>query len=109
MLHVQQHSESLSVIARELSLDISFLAYKPDVGERVAGAANGVADLFSRISPSGVVPRNIPPVLRYTRRSTPEIRSVKWWRSFISAQERGIGQDARVYMGFNEGRILSCI
>ena len=77
---MQPHSAQLSIIAREMALDISSACYTPDVVEHIPGVSNVAADCLSRLSqPDKSVA--IPSYLRSVQRHHCSERNAMWWKA----------------------------
>ncbi len=81
VLHFEGSSPALSLIARELALEVAEAAYRPLLAEHIPGAANVAADALSRLhAPGGHY--KLPGELRTLQQSPVEARPREWYRSF---------------------------
>lgn len=76
-------SAAMSIIARELALDIGDSVYAPDIVEHVSGLLNDTADMLSRkFQPNNVF--RIPSILKNVQEVRLLSHSLSWWRSVDS-------------------------
>ena len=80
VLHFKGSSPALSMIARELALEVAEAAYRPLLAEHIPGAANVSADALSRLhAPGGLY--KLPDELRNVQQASVEARPREWYRS----------------------------
>ena len=73
---------ALSVIAREIALEVAAAAYRPFLVEHVPGVANGVADALSRKAQPGKV-WTLPAALSAAVRVEVPRRGRSWYRALV--------------------------
>ena len=79
---MQPHSQQLGIVARELALDISDVAFVPEIVEHIPGISNVAADALSRQSdPFKRIA--IPSYLTSATRHVCANRTKSWWRSLV--------------------------
>ena len=79
---------ALTLIARELALELGRCEYTPDVVEHIPGVANVIADNLSRrYDPAKSVGWVIPALLRQVPENTLQTRTRQWWRSLCPMAE----------------------
>ena len=79
---MQPHSESLGVIARELTLDIADSVYEPQLVSHTPGVANIAADMLSRKFEPGHH-FSLPHCLAAATETLPAERTTEWWRALV--------------------------
>ena len=77
---MQPKSKSLSVVARELALDLADATYALDFAQHVAGVTNGIADILSRRLQPGKT-FALPHFLHLAKEVLPPARNCEWWRT----------------------------
>ena len=82
---MQPKSASLSVVAREVALDIASSAYAPDFTEHVPGISNIIADELSRKHQPGVSFK-LPKFLFHAKEHVPSPRLEAWWTCYKHRQ-----------------------
>ena len=80
VLNFKGSSPALSLLARELALEVANAAYKPLLAEHIPGVANVTADGLSRLhAPGGKY--QLPQELAKVKRASVERRSRDWYRA----------------------------
>ena len=77
---MQPKSRSLSIVARELALDLADATYALDFAQHVAGVTNGIADSLSRRFQPGKA-FALPHFLHLAKEVPPPVRNREWWRT----------------------------
>lgn len=77
---LKTHSKQLSVIARELALDLGAAAFRPEVAQHLPGISNVIADQLSRRFQPGKV-FALRPSLAKAKAVVPPPRKLSWWKS----------------------------
>ena len=82
LLALKSTGSGPNMIGRELSLDLAFGSYRPNVAAHLPGVANAGPDVLSRL----MMPDNLkvfPPYLRGVARAYPPRRTNVWYRACI--------------------------
>ena len=94
---------ALTLVARELALDLASCTYFPHVLEHLPGVANVIADVLSRKFDPNKKNWALPTCLEHLPESVPVARSAAWWRTKTTEDSFATGKANSGGMGGRDG------
>ena len=90
VMHCRSAPGKMSIIARDMALDISESIYRPDLVVHIPGVNNVSADRLSRLYDE-VKPSTIPTFLSQISRAHPPVRDSSYYRALLSPAAEQFG------------------
>ena len=79
--------DALTLVAKELALDLGKCEYLPRVLQHIPGVASVVADVLSRRYDPSKQPLELPSLLKNVPEETLSVRNTGWWRVYSQEHE----------------------